>query len=166
MNYRSDALAIASAHTLSWREAYSGILPADFLAGLSIPDRARRWERIIDEAESNTDVAELDDQVLAFASYGRCRDGDAPQHRGEIWAIYATPASWGKGIGRALLRHVVAALAAQGYEETTLWVLSANQRGRRFYEANEFAPVPETEKLFALGGVHVYELKYLRRNSA
>ena len=164
--HRSDALSIATAHMLAWREAYSHILPAEFLAGLSIPDRAGRWEQIISAGESSTFVAEVGNEALAFSSYGRCRDAEAPPSRGEIWALYATPSCWRKGMGRALLQHAIADLTSQGYAETSLWVLSANERGRLFYEANGFAKVPGSEKPFELGGVQVLELQYLHRNAA
>lgn len=159
---RSDALGIATAHIRSWQAAYGHILPADFLANLSIPDRSSRWERIIDAAQSTTVVAEIDGKVAAFASYGHCRDAGAPPGRAEIWALYALPAAWGKGAGRALMEHALAALASQGYAETALWVLSANARGRRFYEAAGFAAVPDTGKWLELGSVQVQELQYLR----
>ena len=162
----SDALAIATAHLSSWQAAYLHILPGEFLANLSISDRATRWEKIIDAAESATDVAEDNNTVVAFSSYGRCRDAGAASTRAEIWAIYAAPAAWGKGIGHALLHHSLAALASQGYDETSLWVLSENERGRGFYERNGFTVVAGTEKSFELGGVQVQELQYLRSNAA
>lgn len=161
----ADALAIATAQVRAWQDAYSHLLPASFLAGLSVPDRASRWERIIEVAESSTDVADVDGQAVAFASYGHCRDDHAPANRGEIWAIYASPAVWGQGAGRALLNASLAALWVT-YSEVSLWVLANNPRGRRFYEANGFAPVPASEKRFELGGVEVEELLYIRRNAS
>lgn len=163
--HRADALAIATAHIGAWQTAYAHILPAEFLAALSIPDRATRWEQIIDAAESATAVADIDDQVVAFISYGRCRDADAPPGRAEIWALYAAPQVWGAGTGRALLDHALTALAAEGHTETSLWVLAANTQGRRFYAANGFAPVAGSETHFALGGIQVEELQVLRRHA-
>lgn len=163
---RSDALAIATAHITSWQSAYGHIFPTSFLAGLSIPERAVRWEQIIDGAESTIDVAESESAVVAFASYGRCRDPKAPTTRAEIWAIYATPTTWRKGIGTALLYHALKSLDIQGYSETSLWVLSANERGRRFYESNGFYAVAGASQKFELGGVQVEEQQYMRRNAA
>jgi ribosomal protein S18 acetylase RimI-like enzyme len=164
--HRSDSLALATAHIQAWREAYSHILPSEFLAALSIPDRATRWDKIIEAAESFTAVAEIEGQVSAFVSYGRCRDADAPPNRAEIWALYAAPAVWGSGAGRGLLDHALNELTSLGVAETSLWVLSDNQRGRRFYKFNGFAPVAGTEKWFELGGAQVQELRYMRRNAA
>ncbi len=162
---RSDALSIATIHLCAWREAYAHIFPVAFLAGLSIPDGASRWDRIIEAAESNTDVAELGGRVVAFASHGRCRDKGAPPDRGEIWAVYAEPLSWRQGVGRALLGHTLSTLGSQGYRETTLWVLAENLRARRFYEANGFALMPDSETFKTVGGVHVSEWQYLHRHA-
>jgi GNAT superfamily N-acetyltransferase len=156
---------MATTHVCAWRVAYAHIFPVAFLAGLSIPDWASRWDRIIDAAESNTDVAEVGGRVVAFASHGRCRDQSAPPDRGEIRAVYAEPSSWRQGVGRALLGHALSALGHQGYQETTLWVLAENLRGRRFYEANGFALMPGSGILKAVGGVHVPELQYLHRHA-
>jgi ribosomal protein S18 acetylase RimI-like enzyme len=162
----SDAFAIAVSHVLSWRAAYSHILSNEFLASLSISDRTTRWEKIIEDAESTTTVAVENDQIIGFANYGHCRDQDASKGIGEIWAIYISPSSWNRGAGKALLQDSVANLASKGYREATLWVLADNHRGRRFYEANGFTPAPESMKTLEIGGVHVKELKYLRRITA
>jgi hypothetical protein len=41
----------------------------------------------------------------------------------------------------------------------TLWVLSENERGRRFYTAAGFAPQLESEKKFSLGGASLKEIR-------
>jgi len=38
-----DARAIAEVHMASWRWAYRGDLPAEFLDGLTVDDREREW---------------------------------------------------------------------------------------------------------------------------
>ena len=111
-------------------------------------------------------VAELAGTVKAFVSFARCRDEDAPEARGEIWALYAAPDAWDKGLGRGLLAHAVAALQAQGFRETSLWVLSGNARGIRFYGAAGFEPVPGSQKLFTLGGAQVEETQLLLQHVA
>lgn len=41
---RGDELAVAELHVRSWREAYRGLMPAEFLAGLDPGERAERYE--------------------------------------------------------------------------------------------------------------------------
>jgi hypothetical protein len=38
-----DAPAIAAVHVATWRDAYAGLLPDDFLDGLDVDQRAERW---------------------------------------------------------------------------------------------------------------------------
>lgn len=154
---------LARVHVRAWQAAYATILAPDFLAGLSESDRARRWRDILQQpaAPSQTLVARTDtDGVLAFVSLGPCRDEGAAADQGEIWALYADPAAWGRGLGRALLARAVGELRAQGYRAVSLWVLSDNLRGRRFYEACGFAPVAGSAKPFELGGRVVEEICY------
>lgn len=160
----ADAPEIAALHVRSWQVAYAHLLPAAFLASMSVVERTQRWQGILTVAESLTVVAVVDRRVIAFVSYGNCRDDGAPADRGEIWAIYAAPETWGRGAGRALLAHAVERLAAAGYRETALWVFAGNARGRRFYEAAGFQAVAGSEQSFELGGAMVEEQQYLLRH--
>jgi ribosomal protein S18 acetylase RimI-like enzyme len=65
-----------------------------------------------------------------------------------------------------LTEHALKQLEASGYHSTSLWVLTENHRGRRFYEAFGFRAVPGSEKTFELGGRQVQELRYLRADDA
>lgn len=160
----ADAPAIADLQVRSWQVAYAPLLPAAFLASMSVPERTQRWQGILAGLASVTAVAEVERNVVAFVSYGNCRDAGAPAGRGEVWAIYAAPESWGRGAGRALLAHAVDMLAAAGYRETALWVFTDNARGRRFYEAAGFQAVAGSAQRFELGGVMIEEQQYLLRH--
>jgi hypothetical protein len=77
-----NAIAIARVHVRSWQVAYAGILGQDFLAHLSVEERAQRWNDILERAETQTLVACQDDRVVGFVSFGRCRDeGAAPTQK-------------------------------------------------------------------------------------
>jgi len=162
----SDASAIASVHVQAWQEAYRHILPATYLSSMSIPDRTRSWQQILTKNESTTLVSESGGVVTGFVSYGHCRDPQSAPSRGEIWAIYVAPEHWRKGAGRALLSIALANLAASGFDETALWVLSDNERGIDFYKSQGFGAVPDSQKMFTLGCIQVSELQLLRRNAA
>lgn len=161
-----DALPIAEVHIASWRAAYAGLLAPEYLSSLSVEARASRWREILLSKQSSTLVAEVSGRVVAFANFGKCRDDDAPQNRGEIWALYAAPEAWGKGHGRALTVRAETELMSTGFAETSLWVLSENLRGIRFYESCGYTKVEGANRLFELGGVQVEEACYWRRNDA
>ena len=46
----------------------------------------------------------------------------------------------GHGLGAVLLRRTEQRLARCGFVEATLWVLTGNERGRRFYERHGWRP--------------------------
>jgi ribosomal protein S18 acetylase RimI-like enzyme len=160
-----DAEGIATSQVRSWQAAYAHIFEATWLAALSVETRSKRWHDIIAAKESHTVVSREDGQVCGFVSFGKCRDDGAADSQGEIFALYVTPKTWARGCGRALLNHAVAQLQADGFTSTSLWVLSANQRGVSFYEACGFERVAGSEKSFELGGRHVEEAAFTLPNT-
>ncbi len=131
-----DARSVAEVHVGSWRHAYRGLLPDDYLDRLSVEDREAMWLAAFSDpdAASGAVVGELDGRILGFASFGPSRDDDAPDGTGEVPAIYVEPAALGTGVGRELLDAAIDRLRDGGCSRATLWVLEANVRARRFYE--------------------------------
>jgi ribosomal protein S18 acetylase RimI-like enzyme len=154
-----DCRAVAELHVTSWRVAYADILPADYLAGLSVDRREGSWRQVLGEARSELLLARRGEAVLGFASFGASRDQDAPPARGEVWAIYVHPDAWSSGVGRRLLDATRERLVATAHDSVSLWVLAGNARAIRFYAAAGFAIEPATEKEFELGGVRVREVR-------
>jgi ribosomal protein S18 acetylase RimI-like enzyme len=157
-----DAQAIARVHIRSWQAAYGDILEPSWLAALSVEERAVRWRQILSAAESPAAVSRQDGEVTGFVSFGRCRDEGAAASQGEILALYVAPAYWGRGTGQALLAHAASQLQVAACQSISLWVLSANLRGRKFYESCGFARISGSEKHFELGGREVEECAYRR----
>lgn len=129
-----DSIAVAQAHVRSWQVGYRGLLPIDYLNSLRPEDRATRYG--FDQMNLDgpfTQVAIDRGTLCGHVTTGRCRDTDL-QGSGEIWALYVDPERWGSGIGRRLITAGCAQLTSQGYDTASLWVLSGNDRARRFYE--------------------------------
>ena len=132
---RQDARAVAEVHVGSWQWAYRGLMPDDFLDGLSVDQREGFWsDRLAAENHGVVVAADLDGNVVGFASISACRDDDASERTGELEAIYVTEETAGTGTGRALVDAAVEMLRARGFGRATLWVLETNDRARRFYE--------------------------------
>jgi len=123
-------------HVASWRHAYRGLLPDDFLEKLSVDEReAQRLAWFADPTpRSGILVAEEAGRVVGFVTYAPSRDDDAGEETGEVPAIYVDPEVFGGGIGRALLEDAAAALREAGFARASLWVLERNERARHFYE--------------------------------
>ena len=131
-----DAEDIGRVHVGSWRAAYAGLVPDSLLAGLSVETAVGRWsERLRSTAPGRRIlVAEVDGIVVGFAVVTASRDDDSAPETGELVAIYAEPRVWGQGVGPALHEVALQQLRDLGVSSATLWVLTTNERARRFYE--------------------------------
>ncbi|VWB18578.1 hypothetical protein [Burkholderia diffusa] len=52
-----DARAIAEIHVASWRATYPGIMPASYLAGLSVQLRTTAWRDVLDAGRPHVALA-------------------------------------------------------------------------------------------------------------
>ena len=158
-----DADAIGRIQVESWRAAYAGLVPDEALEGFDVTERQRLWREGLSCAPrpgSATFVVEETGAVVGFASVGASRDaeGDA---EAELYAIYLHPDSWGRGIGRALLRRAEDSMRASGFRQAILWVLEGNERGERFYRAAGWEQ--DGRKVDTFQGAAVSELRYRKR---
>ena len=136
----ADAPRIAQMHVESWLETYTGIVPEEILAALSVPRRTLAWESILrDPAGHDDSVVYLKEMGCVVAGFGACsgqRDTDLKVRGfdGEIGAIYVLRCFQKQGIGRTLMKELAADLIGRGSRGIALWVLNENTRARRFYE--------------------------------
>jgi GNAT superfamily N-acetyltransferase len=155
---RQDGDAIGRIQVETWRRAYAGLLPEKAIAAFGVQARQQMWrEGLAREPRlgSATFVAELDGEVVGFASMGAARDEDGV---GELYAIYAHPSCWGRGVGRALIKRAEQSLRAAGFREALLWVLEGNERAERFYRAAGWTHDGSKEDEFQ--GAAVVERRY------
>ncbi|HMO11331.1 MAG TPA: GNAT family N-acetyltransferase [Actinotalea sp.] len=158
-----DAAAVAEAHVRAWQTAYRGLMPADYLAGLDVAQRADAWRAVIAEGPDGYGVlvAVLDGRVVGFAASGPARDQDAPD-LGELYAINLHPDAYARGAAPELLRAVERELARHGHGEAVLWVVPGNARARRFYEREGWAVDDATRPIEIAGRFTVEEMRYRR----
>jgi RimJ/RimL family protein N-acetyltransferase len=134
-----DAAGIADVHVRSWQAAYRGLMPQDYLDALDPLQKQARWETRLAEARwpaSGVLVAEGEEMIVGFTGFTPTRDaGEDPAAVAEIGTLYSVPEVWGAGIGKRLMSAALQTLEQAGYTQATLWVLEANERARRFYEA-------------------------------
>jgi GNAT superfamily N-acetyltransferase len=130
-----DAAAIGRVHVESWRTTYPGLLPDSYLASMDAADHAGRWERLLSQRGLRhvALVAELEGEVVGFASAGPDRDGDRV-FDGELYAIYLLEREQGRGVGRTLVEAAADGLAQRGMQGMRVWVLRDNGPARGFYE--------------------------------
>jgi GNAT superfamily N-acetyltransferase len=153
-----DATAVETIRVQAWRVAYRHILPPAELD--AFPLDPSRWRGRFETPPEGwaTFVAEQDATVIGFAAIGPSRD---ERGIGELYAIYVDPGCWSRGAGRALIARAEQQLAL-AYATGTLWVLTANDRARRFYELAGWLPDGQVkaEQIF---GVDAEEVRYSKQ---
>jgi ribosomal protein S18 acetylase RimI-like enzyme len=155
-----DAHAVAEIHVLTWRAVYQGIVPAEYLAALSIEKREALWRESIAKGTPELRVAKIEGRVVGWIACGPCRDAGASARAGEIWAIYVAPSHWSRGAGRALWLSARERLRQAGYKSVSLWVLADNSRAIKFYLASGFALDLSSSRELRLGGKPLTEVRY------
>lgn len=160
----SDAAQIATIHVASWQHAYKGVLPDDYLAGLSPGDRLPMWESILTVPEPPTyvGVAEMEGQVVGFYSIGRSDEGDPPDVQ-MLYTIYMHPAAMGRGIGQRLMDDAGRRMQARGATMGILRVLTANTQTLAFYERCGWTPDPASVRMEDAWGQQVETIRYSKR---
>ena len=131
-------------HVQVWREAYAGLMPADYLAALDPTFGPKRWrERFGTSPEVGTWIARDEVGIVGMATSGPARDDDAPFSH-ELYAINVLRRAHGTGLADDLMAHTV------GDRASYLWVLEGNARAEAFYRRHGFAddggrkPDPDT----------------------
>ena len=157
-----DAAGIARVHIDSWRQAYDGIVPGEYLDSLDVAERQERWAENLRNGPRDgirTWVADDGSRILGFASVGPARDEDASRDQEEIYSIYLDPAMWGKGVARDLMRTILADVPPA--TPLSLWVPADNARARHFYRRHGFSP-DGAERHEDFGGAQLLQVRYRR----
>ncbi|WP_374970056.1 GNAT family N-acetyltransferase [Terrabacter sp. BE26] len=130
-----DCDELGRVHMAVWRDAYAGIMPADYLAGLSEERSAASWRNQMstaaDAGSRTLLVVDPEDRLAGFGSAGPCRDDDAPAGW-ELYVVNLLPSARGTGVADRLLDELL------GDRDATLWVVEANARARAFYTRRGF----------------------------
>lgn len=150
-----DAAAIARIYVTTWRDTYADILPASFLAKLSVDKLTQRWRQLLRRRQEVVLVAVLDDEVVAFCSGGVESTGD-PFFRAEVFTLYVAPEHQRRGIGEHLLGEVLARL--WHLAPVIVQVLAGNEGAQRFYL--ELGGVPVRQGTQDVGGEPVPTVTY------
>ncbi|MCR5817262.1 MAG: GNAT family N-acetyltransferase [Ruminococcus sp.] len=150
-----DPYEISNIYESSWKYAYKGIIPQEYLD--SIPKG--RWAASINKKGMQSLV--IDDNGKLIGTAGICRSRWERFHDcGEIVSIYLLPEYIGKGIGSKLLKRCIDELKLQGFNKILLWVLEENTRARGFYEKNGFLCTDEYIS-DNIGGKSLSEIMYI-----
>lgn len=150
-----DMSAISNIYEQSWKYAYQGILPDEYLNGIPVG----QWANGLHQPGRHSILLFEDQKLLGTSSYCGARQEDMGGY-GEIVSIYLLPEAMHKGYGRMLMQAVITELEKMGYQKAYLWVLEENKNARRFYEHMGFrASGKSSADIYA--GWEVREVQYV-----
>ena len=151
-----DAADMARLHVLTWRAAYHGMLPDDFLYKiLDIADQTPKWKAIIagtmepgatkhimlaDIGEhgvrADTREHSLQGFVIFRPGQGEITlDARNPDYKlGLIDSLYVMPDFWGCGLGHAMMKAAFEVLREEKYTDVYLTTFEENITAHGFYE--------------------------------
>lgn len=159
---RGEAAVIAAVHVASWRVAYRGLLPDEYLDRLSTEDRLPFWEELLAAPlEPGHHLLVVEDQRGEVAGFAIIVAAEPA----ELRAIYLHPDAWGRRLGLALHDHALAVLAEAGCESVELSVHPGNERALRFYERAGWIDdgVEQTEVVWGVESTERRHRRALRR---
>jgi ribosomal protein S18 acetylase RimI-like enzyme len=165
---KADADRITDVQVASWRAGYAHVFPESVLYADDFESSRRGfWTRWSFAAGHRLAVvatpSDVDGhaRVVGFSSYGPERErARGFTGRGEIWAFYVHPDSWGTGAAAELMVHTEMRLRAEGFDTAVLWVLKDNPRARAFYEKFGWEPSGIAAELDQYCDVKVPEVEY------
>ncbi|WP_423198229.1 MULTISPECIES: GNAT family N-acetyltransferase [unclassified Cupriavidus] len=133
---RADAELLARLHAESWRHAYAGLVPVDYLEHQAAAERRATWRaRMEDDAEGPLEVtiARVDGEAAGFACLMPLAE---PGYGIYLDNLHVLPAYHGQGLGKRLLAHCVRRVATEWPGKALfLYVLADNEPARGFYRA-------------------------------
>ena len=159
-----DSQRIASLHTMSWQDAYRGILPDAYLAGPIVDERVTHWQSRLSSPDANRRfvlLAEAEGTLIAFVCvlldeeprWGACLDN-----------LHVLPKLRDQGLGRQLFgRAAQWVMSNEPGWPIHLWVFEANDGARRFYDALSGEAVEYRLKR-APGEANIPSLRYIWRD--
>jgi GNAT superfamily N-acetyltransferase len=142
----------------SYQSAYRGLFPDDYLAQLSYAEQEQDWRLWLSaHPEEIFLVAELPGGQIG----GYVRGGPGSELDGydcELAALHVRQEYQGGGVGRSLLQAFSREMKTAGRQRMMLWVLSGNQKARKFYEHSGGCQVGE--KRWTMDDFEVVEVAY------
>lgn len=154
LNVNDNIQEISRIYEQSWKCAYKGIIPQEYLDNIS----STNWVGSISRPGRYSLVVLENGKYIGTSSFGKSRITDLPEY-GEIISIYLLPEYMGKGYGEKLLNAALDELNKRGYKKIYLWVLEENSRARAFYEKMGFV---QSNRFLDdnIGGKQLREIQY------
>jgi GNAT superfamily N-acetyltransferase len=126
----ADASQLADVYASSWREAYSGIIPAVTLERMIVRRSAVWWRDIL--SRRAVLVLDVNGTVAGYASFAPAR-GRGQTSAAEEQELYLRPEYQGIGLGVRLFSATLERIKSRGYARVLVRALAENDRANGFY---------------------------------
>ncbi len=133
----NDLEIISKIHALSWKTAYKGIIPKEYLDELKDDFWVNAFQNWISNSIFTVKLLYENEIPVGCIAYGKARDENFLDW-GEIVSIYILPDFWRKGYGHKLLETALKDMRNRGYQNCYLWVLRENHSAKKIYEKYGF----------------------------
>lgn len=155
-----DVQDISRIHALSWKSAYKGIIPQDYLDELKEGFWIPAFGTWLKDNILTTQVMVENGSIIGCVAYGRARDKSL-FNWGEIVSIYLLPEYFDRGYGKKLLESALQDLKQSGFQNVYLWVIKQNQRARCFYEKNKWQCNENDKCICEIARTQITEVRYV-----
>lgn len=130
----ADSPALARLQVESYRNAYAGLLPQDYLDHFTVEEQTFDWQELLAGPQDFILlVAEDENQALLGYALGHLGQTAIEGYDSELDALHVQRNAQRQGIGQALIGAMARALQTAGAESIMLWVLVHNP-ARGLYE--------------------------------
>jgi GNAT superfamily N-acetyltransferase len=139
----SDVDGIAEVNVRSWRQRFTGTLPAGVLDAMDPSDLAMVWASGILNPPTTGHrllVAVEGGDVVGYAAIGPSEDPDAVAGTGELLALEVDPGQQRSGHGSRLLAAAVEHARAGGLDTVLVWCPLDDEPRRGFLQSAGWAP--------------------------
>ena len=126
-----DIEPIASLYVMNWKKTYVGLLPDNFLNGLTVNDGINKWQEYLTKEKHRIFVAYENEKILGFSA---CKEDEELKNCLYLDSLHVSETSRGKGVGTKLINTVGSYAYIKGYEHMSICIVKGNDNAKRIYE--------------------------------
>ena len=107
-----DIEPIASLYVMNWKKTYVGLLPDNFLNGLTVNEGIKKWQEYLNKEKHRIFVAYENKKILGFSA---CKEDEELKNCLYLDSLHVSETSRGKGVGTKLINTVGSYAYIKGY---------------------------------------------------
>ncbi|WKA58356.1 GNAT family N-acetyltransferase [Planococcus shenhongbingii] len=154
---KEDIKHVAKIYVDSWRTTYRGLVPDEYLAGLSYEEAQKNWNDFLIGGNEAFIYVAIDDRrkIIGFASGKRIEEKNFD---GELYSLYLLQECRGLGAGKRLVSAIAKHFQENGIHSMMVWVMKQNKSGLGFYE--RIGGKEYNHRTSSFGGTEVRDVSY------